>query len=476
MGGPTMTLRRLRERVRGRRRRRYVRGGLLHAGAHAIGDPIITPDRRLRRERPRLAALWDEVRLALSRRRRLVEIGPHVRGTPRIKHYGGSAARAIIGPYATIGTGAELFVDGYHRSDWVTTFPLTDLLGVARRPGSHLTNRGDVVIGPGAWIGEHATLLGGVRVGPGAVVAPCAVVTRDVDAYTVVAGNPARALGSRFADPAAAELIDVEWWTWPDEAVLAHPHALAPPPLPGFGGTGVSRVARDVAGGRLPARYELELREPAFETAVRGALRAGMTVLDVGAGALPSLPPAARPTCTWVGQDCVAGELAKAPAGSYDELSVGSITELDPALEGRFDLVVARFVFEHVTPLPLAIEHLRRYLRPGGRLIALLSGRWSVFALLNRLVPPSVARRVMRHTLGRDPDTVFRAYYDGCSQRRLQRMLGGWGAGHVVPYFCGAGYFTFSRPLMAAYVAFEELATRRRWDELATYYLIDARR
>lgn len=50
----------------------------------------------------------------------------------------------------------------------------------------------EVWIEDGAWIGEYATVLKGVRVGKGAVVGAHAVVTTDVPAYTVVAGNPAK--------------------------------------------------------------------------------------------------------------------------------------------------------------------------------------------------------------------------------------------------------------------------------------------
>ncbi len=468
-------LRRAREAVTLHSRRRHVRRGQLEIGAHSIGDPLITPAQgppAQARPRP-LAIFADRMRLVRCRRRKLVEVGAHVRGMPRIKHYGGRPARAIIGPYATFGDGAELFVDGYHRIDWVTTFPLHALAG---DPGpSHLTHKGDIEIGPGAWIGDEATLMGGVCVGAGAVVAPRAVVTRDVAPYTVVAGNPARPRGGRFADPAAAELAGVEWWRWPHDRVLSHRHALAPPALPGFTPGGAWQTARDVRAGRWPERYERELREPAFAAAVRAALEPGMCVLDVGAGAASSLPMVQRPRgCVWVGQDIVGAELEKAPAGSYDELSIGSITVREPALEGRFDLIVARFVFEHVRPLPAAIENLRTYLRPGGRLVALLSGRWSVFALANQVVPPRLARLAMQRSLGRDPDTVFPAHYDGCWQRRLQRMLAGWGSADVGPHFCGAGYFGFSRPLMAGYVALEEIAARRGWNDLATYYLIDA--
>ncbi|MBC8076121.1 MAG: hypothetical protein H7Y32_08620 [Chloroflexales bacterium] len=49
-----------------------------------------------------------------------------------------------------------------------------------------------VVIGRNVWVGAKATILQGVTIGDGAVVAAGAVVTRDVAAYTLVAGVPAR--------------------------------------------------------------------------------------------------------------------------------------------------------------------------------------------------------------------------------------------------------------------------------------------
>lgn len=57
-----------------------------------------------------------------------------------------------------------------------------------------------VEIGKGAWIGIGAIILPGVRVGEGGIVAAGSVVTRDVEAGTIVGGNPARRIGQRDDD------------------------------------------------------------------------------------------------------------------------------------------------------------------------------------------------------------------------------------------------------------------------------------
>ncbi|MDA0977608.1 MAG: acyltransferase [Proteobacteria bacterium] len=49
----------------------------------------------------------------------------------------------------------------------------------------------DIIIGNGAWIGARAVILPGVTIGAGAMVAAGSLVNRDVDAGTMVAGNPA---------------------------------------------------------------------------------------------------------------------------------------------------------------------------------------------------------------------------------------------------------------------------------------------
>lgn len=59
---------------------------------------------------------------------------------------------------------------------------------------------GKIIIGDDVWIGYGATILSGVRVGEGAIISACALVLDDVSSFTIVAGQPAKAIGVRFND------------------------------------------------------------------------------------------------------------------------------------------------------------------------------------------------------------------------------------------------------------------------------------
>jgi phosphonate metabolism protein (transferase hexapeptide repeat family) len=76
-----------------------------------------------------------------------------------------------------------------------------------------------VHIGHDVWIGHGAVVLPGRNIGTGAVVAAGAIITKDVAAYTIVAGNPARPIRRRFSEEIAGRLAELAWWDW-DHATL----------------------------------------------------------------------------------------------------------------------------------------------------------------------------------------------------------------------------------------------------------------
>lgn len=73
-------------------------------------------------------------------------------------------------------------------------------------------NRYPVVIGNDVWIGYGAVILGGITIGDGAIIGAGAVVTKNVEPYAIVAGNPAKVLRKRFDDNTVAHLLELAWW------------------------------------------------------------------------------------------------------------------------------------------------------------------------------------------------------------------------------------------------------------------------
>lgn len=229
-----------------------------------------------------------------------------------------------------------------------------------------------------------------------------------------------------------------------------------------------------VAGARLPARYQKPWDAP-FEEAVRPALVPGARVLDVGGGRSPTIPRERRPPgCEYVGLDVSGSELSRAPAASYDETVVADLVRSIPTLRDRFDLAVSRWLFEHVKPLDAAIDNLRTYLRPGGRLVAEFSGAFSAFAIINGVLPRRLGVWGMNRLLGRAPESVFPAHYHHCWHSALERILQRWTSFEILPRYAGAHYFAFSPLLQSAYLRYENWTYRGGHPNLATHYLITA--
>lgn len=80
-------------------------------------------------------------------------------------------------------------------------------------------NKGNIVIGNDVWIGYKAIILAGVKIGDGAIIDTGTLVTKDVPAYSIIGGVPAKIIRMRFAEDIINELKILEWWDWPKQKI-----------------------------------------------------------------------------------------------------------------------------------------------------------------------------------------------------------------------------------------------------------------
>lgn len=131
-----------------------------------------------------------------------------------------------IGRYCSISNGLAL-LDSQHPTHTVTTSILTfrknnpicsdiTTAQVAKDCDFHVRgHKAWPKIGHDVWIGRDVTLALGITIGTGAIVAAGAMVTKDVEPYSVVAGNPARHIKYRLADASLrSALLETEWWEY----------------------------------------------------------------------------------------------------------------------------------------------------------------------------------------------------------------------------------------------------------------------
>lgn len=136
--------------------------------------------------------------------------------------YVGSRARitdAVIGNFCSIGAGCGIG-GGIHPTNLVSTSPVflngrnilkKNFANIQYEPSKTVT------IGNDVWIGEGACIVSGIKIGDGAVVGAHAVVTKDVEPYSIVAGVPAKPIRKRFDDDTIRKLLELKWWDLSDE-------------------------------------------------------------------------------------------------------------------------------------------------------------------------------------------------------------------------------------------------------------------
>jgi virginiamycin A acetyltransferase len=134
--------------------------------------------------------------------------------------------RLIIGKFCALAAGTRFLMPGAnHAARGPSSFPF-GIFGGSWASTMDLVlsapSRGDTVVGNDVWLGYQSLVLPGVTIGHGAIVAAASVVASDVAPYSIVAGNPARTVRSRFDDADVERLLQAGWWDWPIELISKH--------------------------------------------------------------------------------------------------------------------------------------------------------------------------------------------------------------------------------------------------------------
>lgn len=126
-----------------------------------------------------------------------VYVGNYTYGDLHVLNYN-IGAKLRIGSFCSIGPEVVFVLNSDHDLDHLSTYPFR--VKILRNQKYEATTKGDIIVGDDVWIGCRSTILSGVKIGNGAVIAAGAVVTKDVPAYAIVGGIPARVVKYRYSD------------------------------------------------------------------------------------------------------------------------------------------------------------------------------------------------------------------------------------------------------------------------------------
>ncbi|MGK7955031.1 MAG: CatB-related O-acetyltransferase [Crocosphaera sp.] len=143
-------------------------------------------------------------------------------------HFDFIGDKLIIGKFCAIASDVKFIMNGAnHPLNHFTTYPFA-IFGYAWENTMSVEgeSKGDTVIGNDVWLGYNSLILPGVKIGDGAIIAANSVVTKDVNAYTIMGGNPAKIIRQRFPDEVINILLKLQWWNWSIEKITENIHFL----------------------------------------------------------------------------------------------------------------------------------------------------------------------------------------------------------------------------------------------------------
>jgi virginiamycin A acetyltransferase len=136
--------------------------------------------------------------------------------------------KIIIGKFCQIATGIRFMTNGgNHALDGISTYPFKVFGKSWADAPMNVVSKGDTIIGNDVWFGNSVTIMHGIKIGHGAIIGTNSLVTKDVEPYSIIGGNPAKLIRKRFDDETIDFLLQLAWWDWPIEKITENLKAIA---------------------------------------------------------------------------------------------------------------------------------------------------------------------------------------------------------------------------------------------------------
>ena len=132
-----------------------------------------------------------------------------------------------IGAFSSIASDVKIGLHEHPTKEYVSTYPSFHIqwpLTAWSHPKRKFETQKRTIIGNDVWIGEGAVIRTGVHIGNGAIIGAGSVVTKDIPAYAIFAGAPARHIRYRFNELERNGLEDSKWWEWTDSRISEFQH------------------------------------------------------------------------------------------------------------------------------------------------------------------------------------------------------------------------------------------------------------
>jgi len=136
-----------------------------------------------------------------------ITVGKNTYGQLRVQDSSSLDIKLVIGNYCSIGPGVQFLLGAEHKTKAITMYPFKE-----KKFGyiNEAYSKGDIIIEDDVWMGTNALICSGVRIGQGAVIAAGAIVTKNVEPYSIVGGNPARLIKYRFDESIRKRLCSID--------------------------------------------------------------------------------------------------------------------------------------------------------------------------------------------------------------------------------------------------------------------------